>query len=44
MDHLIDVAAWRRSLSEATLAEDVVSGWRVFEVARWLAQPGGSRA
>lgn len=44
MDHLVDVAAWRRSLRDATLAEDVVSGWRVFEVARWLAQPGGPGA
>ncbi len=44
MDHLVDVASWRRSLREAKVAEDVVSGWRVFEVARWLAQPGRSHA
>jgi len=44
MDHLVDVVQWRRTLREATSVEEVVSGWRVFEVARWLAQPGAPGA
>jgi asparagine synthase (glutamine-hydrolysing) len=39
MDHWIDVKAWRHALRDAGDAEQVMAAWRVFEVARWLAQP-----
>ncbi|MCC7001959.1 MAG: hypothetical protein IT357_07370 [Gemmatimonadaceae bacterium] len=39
MEHLIDVAEWKRVLLESGDANAVMAAWRVYEVARWLAQP-----
>lgn len=40
MDDLVDIDAWRRTLRESSAPDAVMGAWRVFEVARWLAQPG----
>lgn len=37
----VDEQRWRAALLNGTTA-DVVEAWRVFEMARWLAQPGGT--
>ncbi len=39
MDQWIDVDAWRDTLRREPDADRVMEAWRVFEVARWLAQP-----
>lgn len=39
MDHLVDVARWRAVVRDGD-AEEVAAAWRVFELSRWLAQPG----
>ncbi len=44
MDHLVDVPAWRRALEETEDPSEMLAAWRVFEVARWLAQPEAARA
>lgn len=40
MSQWIDERAWRRTLREDPDPDRVMEAWRVFEVARWLAQPG----
>jgi len=42
MDHLVDIEAWRRTMRESSSPDAVMSAWRVFEVARWLAQPAAA--
>jgi asparagine synthase (glutamine-hydrolysing) len=39
MDHLVDLVEWQRVLVESEDANEVMAAWRVYEVARWLAQP-----
>lgn len=43
MDDLVDERRWRSVLQRGD-AEAVLAAWRVFEVARWRAQPGAARA
>lgn len=39
MAHLVDLVEWQRVLVESDDANEVMAAWRVYEVARWLAQP-----
>lgn len=39
MDDLVDVAVWRERLRTGSVSE-VRAAWRVFELSRWLSQPG----